>query len=1284
MRMNKGDRSEPWARKQRDAGLPVSFPADWSDEDRSVSGEFVLELLLDLESVDIVLANAIVVTPVEHRYARITGELRFDNCRFEKQVSLPLANFERRARFRGCVFNGDLDLTACAISYLWFDAGEDGVITTFAGAVQLLEARISGQLIARNARFTAPDKVASFHSIKVLGAVFLDGAEFAGPIDLSRSKIGGVLDLRGSIFSGAASLVGSEIGGDIKCDGAKFQAPLAAINFESARIGGHAIFRGAVFHGPVYFNLAQLSGSLDCANAKFVNEEQLTSFNAVVIGKYASFLNVEFQGPVNFGSAEFQGTLICDGASFRNVKAPARFDDLRVKGHAQFDRTTFSGGADFTTAMFAATLLFRKAEFLNDEAIVDLYGVKVGTYAVCEEAIFKGPVSLAAVEIRGDLRCDKAQFLDPKGLVNFDRLRVTGDAYFREAIFQGPVAFTAAEIEGLINCFGTQFLGKEQISFNTAKFAKVAIFQDATFGGSTVFANAEIGGYLDFTGVKFLDEGSAANFTGLKVGKDATFVGAEFHGGADFFGGELAATVRFDKAVFGKNTRFTGMTIAGRGIFSNAIFKGDADFSIVNVAGWLLFNFATFESKAIFSLARVGGVLEFLGTIFKATVDFNSAIVSGSLTFSPGVITDKETKPTEIADTFNFRGSVVSGDLDFRQTRFQGAAVFSQARVGGDANFAEALFKGSADFRSVDIGRDLYFIDATFSATASFRFAHFASDMDFSRVQFRDAVDFTGIRLTGTGYFSGTAFKKAVQFRDGAVEGDLRFESSVNGLSDKNRPAVFEASMDGDGLAVRGELVLADCTFAAETEFLLRGATLGYLNCSNTTFGILECFSAQMSGGLIFTRNVVAGDAGFSCIKVTGRALFNGTVFKKACDMREVALLGLTTFNVGRISGGGVPGTPCTFEDVVSFDKARVGGAIEFFETIFRNRASFVGAQFLDEVSFRRANTVQGQPPPQKLLFNGIADFTHAEFFREVRFIGVQFKNAARFSKCLFHSRVGFSEIEFCDSSDNSAIFAEANFESQAAFSDCVIAGRLAFYGAKSRHTLLLATSCQFNGLIDFENAQLSFLKIISDKTVPENFAFLGRLRLDGCTYQRIVCGDPGLSSLWITIRNSLEPKGGTQALSGDFERQPYLQFERFCREVGNSQLADTVYYDLRQIEGRLEQRRIFWLWNWVERLAFGYGVRPVRMFVVFLLALLGGALVADWSMLSTGSWQNSMQSLAISFAYLVPGVDKLVKTPSAQNTGGTLDVTVAIAQYCLGWALLALLAHRFFKGLKR
>ena len=110
MRMNKGDRSEPWARKQRDAGLPVSFPADWSDEDRSVSGEFVLELLLDLESVDIVLANAIVVTPVEHRYARITGELRFDNCRFEKQVSLPLANFERRARFRGCVFNGDLDL----------------------------------------------------------------------------------------------------------------------------------------------------------------------------------------------------------------------------------------------------------------------------------------------------------------------------------------------------------------------------------------------------------------------------------------------------------------------------------------------------------------------------------------------------------------------------------------------------------------------------------------------------------------------------------------------------------------------------------------------------------------------------------------------------------------------------------------------------------------------------------------------------------------------------------------------------------------------------------------------------------------------------------------------------------------------------------------------------------------------------------------------------------------------------------------------------------------------
>ncbi len=100
-------RGEAWAKAQIEREQPIRFPADWPEADRSLSGAFVLDAILDARWAKVpegfVLANAVVTTPVERRYAHVQGELTFEDCTFTAEVRLPYATLERRVRFLGGV-----------------------------------------------------------------------------------------------------------------------------------------------------------------------------------------------------------------------------------------------------------------------------------------------------------------------------------------------------------------------------------------------------------------------------------------------------------------------------------------------------------------------------------------------------------------------------------------------------------------------------------------------------------------------------------------------------------------------------------------------------------------------------------------------------------------------------------------------------------------------------------------------------------------------------------------------------------------------------------------------------------------------------------------------------------------------------------------------------------------------------------------------------------------------------------------------------------------------------
>lgn len=171
-----------------------------------------------------------------------------------------------------------------------------------------------------------------------------------------------------------------------------------------------------------------------------------------------------------------------------------------------------------------------------------------------------------------------------------------------------------------------------------------------------------------------------------------------------------------------------------------------------------------------------------------------------------------------------------------------------------------------------------------------------------------------------------------------------------------------------------------------------------------------------------------------------------------------------------------------------------------------------------------------------------------------------------------------------------------------------------------------------------------------------------------------------GVADLWLAIRKSLEGPENDGRNREDFDKQPYLELEQFCRQAGNNGLADTVYFDLRKKERETESRFLFQIWDWFERGVFGYGVKPVRMLCWFSLALIGGALILSAAAGTKLTPDQFARAMVASFGNLVPGLEDFLK-PDLSTRGG---VGIAVFQRVIGWALLALLAHRFFKGLKK
>jgi uncharacterized protein YjbI with pentapeptide repeats len=424
-------RGEAWAKAQIERDQPIRFPADWPEADRSISGAFVLDALIDARWAKLpdgfVLANAVVTTPVDRRYVQVPGELTFEDCTFTADVSLPYAKFERRVRFQGGVFAAGLKLNYSHAADLEFGESAARGSTVFQGPVDFRGTEIGGQLDCTKAQFLCEEYVVNFNTCKVGNLARFKEATFQGPVDF----------------------MGAEIGGELSCPKVQFLSREGEANFNGCKVTGHARFVEATFQGPADFGSAKIGGQLMCVKAQFRSQDGRVNFNGCTVTALAQFTEATFEGPVDFGGAEIGDQLICTNAQFRSPDREVIFNGCKVTALAQFTEASFDGPVDFGGAEIGSQLRCGKAQFLSLESKANFNNCRVGDTAFFEEAIFRGPVSFSGAKIGGQLVCIKTQFLSKRLETSFYNCQVKEAAFFQEAIFLGPVQLNFCKFSAL-------------------------------------------------------------------------------------------------------------------------------------------------------------------------------------------------------------------------------------------------------------------------------------------------------------------------------------------------------------------------------------------------------------------------------------------------------------------------------------------------------------------------------------------------------------------------------------------------------------------------------------------------------------------------------------------------------------------------------------------------------------------------------------------------------------------------------------------------------------------
>ena len=635
---------------------------------------------------------------------------------------------------------------------------------------------------------------------------------------------------------------------------------------------------------------------------------------------------------------------------------------------------------------------------------------------------------------------------------------IDGDWRLRHATFQRPIRITDTIFTGQVDLSFATF--KQAVSFagclflngltlRAARFTFGLELQRATFPvdddqperARAVLRNIQIGEALDARGATF----GEVDFVGAQVASEALFSPWSLARADD------APEPPPQPTCFRGRTRFVGTRFMRTARFQRAEFDREPEFYR-----------AVFDADA-----------DFRGAVFKCGANFISVQIEGSALFGEAKV--------ELPARFGagpdgtaaarFHNAQINGPAAFQRVRFEGPAEFFSAQMKAEARFDGAQFVRSASFDSVHIDGQVNFepegAAVSFGGFARFSSAHIQGHASFNQVTFGGDADFYAASFGADVRFRGATFQHAALFDQIQVTGQAHYgpQPSVTPVCFLSEARFVGAQFGGPAyfqLARFGQTAtFARARFQAEAFF--DGAQFGCMAAAN------ESPVAE------FNRVVIEGPAFFRAYRDEPSEQASG-VRQAAVPVRfcsEARFVGV------RI-GGATNFEQAEFADKADFYAATFGADAYFNGALFACGPNFVRAEIAGGAFFRpyveRADGAAGEhdkaypvrfgarpekgKPTATLFINahikGAAEFHNArfegpaQFFRadlggDVTFNGARFEGCAAFDGIQIEGSVFFQPDGECVRFEQKARFNRAHVKGGAFFSEAQFQGTANF-----------------------------------------------------------------------------------------------------------------------------------------------------------------------------------------------------------------------------------------------
>lgn len=393
--------------------------------------------------------------------------------------------------------------------------------------------------------------------------------------------------------------------------------------------------------------------------------------------------------------------------------------------------------------------------------------------------------------------------------------------------------------------------------------------------------------------------GTAIYARGTRFDGQVTLRSSTLDGPVEFTGAKFQKKAIFAGSQFSGGASFAGARFSEAAYFSRSHFKS-VQFDAASFDGEAAFRRAEFDSSAYFDRAAFAGRADFREAVFRAEQDFlatfQGPVLFGEARFEGAAAFDSQVFPedasfdeAEFSRLANFAGARFQKRASFGNTQFVDGADFVGAAFEQHASFQSAAFSGVTDFSEVRFGDEVFFVNTQFHGLTLFVLLHAEWFASFRNAKFDNEADFNGAAFGESADFQGTRFMGLLRLIGADFGAYADFRDAGIALLDLNsvhNPTILKSRLDMRGARI-GEAHVQDVIFEADVDF------------SDAAFGLpmpseeSQAMEDSASGTTIFRFATFEDDVSFARARFAGRFAMENVKFQGSADFTDADFGGI-------------------------------------------------------------------------------------------------------------------------------------------------------------------------------------------------------------------------------------------------------------------------------------------------------------------------------------------------------------------------------------------------------